>query len=53
MNFKLPDNSFKNVNVCWFTNLEHKRRKEEIILWKDYDEEYFPKYDNYDAINVE
>lgn len=40
-------------NIGWFTNLEHYRRKEEIIIWKEYNEEEYPKYDNYDAINVD
>lgn len=37
----------------WFTNLNHNRReREEIILYKKYNTEEFPKYDNYDAIEV-
>lgn len=39
-------------NICWFTNLDHNKRHEKIILWKEYSAEDFPKYDNYDAINV-
>lgn len=39
--------------VHWFTNLEHKRRHEELILYKRYNPEEYPKYDNYDAINVD
>lgn len=39
-------------NICWFTNLEHNKRNEELILWETYTPEKFPKYDNYDAINV-
>ena len=41
-------------NMCWFTNLEHKRRNEEIILYRKYYEDpaQYPKYDNYDAIEV-
>jgi len=39
--------------VRWFTNLDHKKRHEEIILYKKYNEEEYPKYDNYDAINVD
>lgn len=47
-------NLYKQVNsICWFTNLDHKRRHEEIILYKKYNEEEYPKYDNYDAINVD
>lgn len=39
-------------NICWFTNLDIKKRHEEIILYKKYTQEEFPKYDNYDAIEV-
>jgi hypothetical protein len=38
--------------VRWFTNLDHKARHEELILYKHYTPEEYPKYDNYDAINV-
>lgn len=40
-------------NICWFTNLDHKKRHEELILFKTYNPEDYPKYDNYDAINVD
>lgn len=40
-------------NICWFTNLDHKKRHEELILYKHYTPEEYPKYDNYDAINVD
>lgn len=44
---------FWRVNgVRWFTNLDHKKRHEEIDLYKHYNEEEYPKYDNYDAIEV-
>lgn len=39
--------------VHWFTNLEIKKRHENIILYKSYNPESYPKYDNYDAINVD
>lgn len=39
-------------NVCWFTNLDLKKRHEELILVKRYDPNSYPKYENYDAINV-
>lgn len=39
-------------NICWFTNLDHKKRHEELILFHTYSPEEYPKYDNYDAINV-
>lgn len=38
--------------VRWFTNLDLKQRHEELILVKRYKPELYPKYDNYDAIEV-
>ena len=38
--------------VRWFTNLDHAKRHEELILYKRYSPEEYPTYDNYDAINV-
>jgi len=38
--------------VHWFTNLEHEKRNEDLILYKKYDPKEYSKYDNYDAINV-
>lgn len=40
-------------NICWFTNLDHQKRHEEIDLYKRYTAEEYPHYDNYDAINVD
>lgn len=40
-------------NVCWFTNLDLKRRHEELIAIKHYNPEEYPKYDNYDAIECQ
>ena len=39
-------------NVTWFTNLDHNKRHEDLILYKTYNREEYPKYDNYDAIEV-
>ena len=39
-------------NICWFTNLDISKRHEDIILYKKYNPKEYPKYDNYDAINV-
>lgn len=40
--------------VVWYTNLDIKKRHEDLILYKTYkdNEDEYPKYDNYDAINV-
>ena len=40
-------------NICWFTNLDHKKRHEELELYKRYTPEEYPHYDNYEAINVD
>ena len=39
--------------VVWFTNLEINKRHEDLDLYKTYTPEEYPKYDNYDAINVD
>ena len=39
--------------VRWFTNLDYKERHEDLILYKKYNEENYPKYDNFDAINID
>ena len=42
------------AGLCrWFTNLPNKKRTEPMELWKEYKPEVYPKYDNYDAINVD
>jgi hypothetical protein len=38
--------------VHWFTNLDISKRHEDLILYKNYNSEEYPTYDNYDAINV-
>lgn len=38
--------------VTWFTNLDHDKRHQPIDLYKKYNAEEYPKYDNYDAIEV-
>lgn len=42
-------------NVAWFTNLEIQKRHNDLILYKTYkgNEKDYPKYDNYDGINVD
>lgn len=37
---------------CWFTNLKVSKHNDKIVLYEKYDPERYPKYDNYDAINV-
>ncbi len=39
-------------NICWFTNLDIQKRHENLILYKSYNPEEYPTYDNYNAIEV-
>ena len=48
----VDDKLLGNTKSIWFTNLDHAKRHEELILYKKYNEVEYPKYDNYDAIEV-
>ena len=51
--FVQPNGSIKKFgNIVWYTNIETQKRKEELILYKTYNEIDYQKYDDYDAINV-
>lgn len=39
-------------NTCWFTNLDNSKRHEVLPLYKTYSPASYPKYDNFDAIEV-
>jgi len=41
------------AQAVWFTNLEISKRHENLILYEKYTPKEYPKYDNYDAINVD
>ena len=49
----IDDKKVVNVPSIWFTNLDHKKRHEELELYKKYNPEEYPKYENYNAINVD
>lgn len=53
--FKIDENGQKwrrMCNICWFTNLDIKKRHEDMTLFRSYSSDKYPKYDNYDAIEV-
>lgn len=65
--FKIPDGQGKNYakgvyneesglvhfrNCTWYTNMDFNKRHEPLILCQKYSEDKYPKYDNYDAIEV-
>lgn len=52
---RVDENGIKYIRVKgvrWFTNIDYPQRHEDLILIKHYTPEEYPKYDNYDAINV-
>ncbi len=51
--FKQPDGTIKKFgNVGWYTNLDTTKRHEKLNLYKKYSPSGYPKYDNYNAIEV-
>ncbi len=54
-NYRYDELGNKYVKVRgprWWTNLDYKERHDKIILYKKYNPKEYPKYDNYNAINV-
>ena len=53
--YRVEDGEYyiKLMMITWYTNMEHNKRNEPLILTKKYDPEKYPKYDNYDAINID
>ena len=57
--YDVATNTVKFRNVTWFTNLDHPKRHELIETTYQYSKkdylypDLYPKYDNYDAINVD
>lgn len=43
----------KVPSIATYTNLDIRKRHEDLILIKRYNSEDYPKYDNYDAINID
>lgn len=63
MDYDIPTESRKKIvngvkyfsmgRILWFTNLDTAKRHENFVLYKKYTPKEFPKYDNYDIINVD
>ena len=52
--FLKPNGTTKSFgNVLWYTNLDILKRHEELVLYKRYSPENYPRYCNFDAINVD
>ncbi len=65
MDFEVPDHyeqgqsgfikdgkKWQNVGAIWYTNLDISKRNEYLDLYREYNPKDYPKYENYDAINV-
>lgn len=53
---RVDENGNKYIRVKgvrWYTNIDYEERHEDLILWKPYNPNEYPKYENYDAINVD
>lgn len=49
-----PDQNYvKTPAITWYTNLDYPRRHEILDLYKHYNSEEYPTYDNFSAINVD
>ena len=52
--YRIVDGVFKGrAPAVWLTNIDNEKRHENLILYKKYTPEEYPRYDNYDAINVD
>ena len=54
--YRIDENGYKYIRVKgvrWFTNMDYIERHTDLDLWKKYTPEEYPKYDNYNAINVD
>ncbi len=54
--YRVDENGIKYIRVKgvrWFTNLDYPQRHEDLVLYKHFTPEEYPKYDNYEAINVD
>lgn len=43
---------FSMGSIVWFTNMETAKRHQELTMYKKYTAEEYPKYDDYDAIEI-
>lgn len=63
MDYDIPTESRKKIEkgikyfsmgrILWFTNLDTTKRHDNLVLYKKYSPNEFPKYDNFDVINVD
>ena len=53
MIFLTPEGTERNMGNClWYTNLDHQKRRDRLTLTEKFSKKLYPKYDNFDAIEV-
>ena len=53
MKFKTKNGIIKKlIPALWYTNLDHEKRHHKLILYKTYNSREYPKFVNYNAINI-
>lgn len=51
--FKQPDGTIKKFgNVGWYTNLSLQKSTDQMVIWKSFNQNEYPTYDNYAVFNV-
>lgn len=53
--WRIDENGIKYIRVKgvrWFTNLDYSERHEDLVLYRSYTPEEYPKYENFDAIDI-
>ena len=53
--FKIDENGVKwrrMGNICWYTNFDIEVRHQPLLLYREYNAQDYPTYDNYDAIHI-
>lgn len=54
--YRIDENGNKFIRVKgvrWYTNIDYPQRHEDLILYKKYNSAEYPKFDSYNAINVD
>lgn len=54
--YRVDENGTKYIRVKgvrWITNLDYPQRHEDLLLYKSYNPIEYPKFENFDAINID
>ncbi len=52
--FNQPDGTlYETARTYWYTNLDIAKRHQDVVLYKNYNPDEYPYYENFNAINVD